>query len=453
MRAASAQSRVLVVDDDRAVAMVLSGLLRQAGYHVRTALGGNEALAVMVSGDVDVVLSDVRMPDMDGMELLAQIKKRNSDVPVVLLTAHGSVPLAVEAMKAGAADFLQKPFDKDEVVFVIGKVLTAVAREQAQPPTAPNAETRGVLGNSPALRALLEAADKVAPTQASVLLTGESGTGKEVFAQYLHAQSGRKGPLVAVHCAALPENLLESELFGYERGAFTGATQRKPGRVELAANGTLFLDEVGEIPMSIQAKLLRVVQEREFVRVGGTKAESVDVRFIAATHRNLEQRVADGLFREDLLFRLRVVPLELPPLRKRGRDLRVLAESFCQRLAQENGRPPFVFEDSAWQRLEAHAWPGNVRELANVIERLVIFSDGPTLSEVDVDREFARTQSPTREIEGDALPLDAHVHEAEKRALEDALARAAGNRSLAARLLGISRRTLYNKLSALADRG
>jgi transcriptional regulator with PAS, ATPase and Fis domain len=296
--------------------------------------------------------------------------------------------------------------------------------------------------------------EKAAPTLATVLLRGESGTGKEVAARTVHAWSNRsQGPFVAVHCGALPDNLLESELFGYEKGAFTGATQRKPGRVELAHGGTLFLDEIGDISAAVQVKLLRLLQEKEFQRLGGTAPEKADVRFVAATHRDLEAMVAAGEFREDLFYRLNVVPVWMPPLRERGEDVAMLARRFVADLAVANGRPGLALEPGAIEALSAHPWPGNVRELQNLLERLVVFAEGDAIRRADVEAELGRgsrgaSTPPTAPVAGSTSLGDQRA-EAEKAAIRDALARAKGNRTQAARLLGISRRTLYNKLGEL----
>ncbi|MDQ3031141.1 MAG: sigma-54 dependent transcriptional regulator [Myxococcota bacterium] len=442
--------------------MVLASLLKQAGHEAHHVSSGEEALAALTSRGIDLVITDVRMPGMDGMELLGEVKQRAPDVPVVLITAHGSVPLAVEAMKNGAADFLLKPFDRDEVLFTVDKALAAASDAADRPPAAPSRSDAMVIGDSEAMKDCAARLRKAAPTLATVLLRGESGTGKEVAARTLHEWSPRRsGAFVAVHCAALPDNLLESELFGYEKGAFTGATQRKPGRVELAAGGTLFLDEIGDISLAVQVKLLRLLQEKEFQRLGGTHPEKVDVRFVAATNRDLEAMVEDGTFREDLFYRLNVVPLWMPPLRDRRQDVAVLATRFCAELAEQNGRPELSLDASAIAALQEHAWPGNVRELQNFVERLVVFAEDDVIRGTDVQRELSRrlgggsvrspsgAPSPSSPPPADAGTLDAHRLEAEKLAIKDALSRAQGNRTQAARLLGISRRTLYNKLGEL----
>ena len=417
---------MLVVDDDAAVATVLAALLHQDGMQAVCAGSAEEALRALAARHFDLVLSDVRMPGKSGMQLLAEIV---ADVPVVLLTAHGTVPLAVEAMKAGASDFVLKPFDRQEILYTVRKALAGAPR------TLPAAG--GLVGESPALREAQKLIARAAASEATVLLRGESGTGKEVAAHEIHAASRRKaGPFVKVHCAGLPEALLESELFGYEKGAFTGAVQRKPGRVELASGGTLFLDEIGEVTPAVQVKLLRLLQDKSYERLGGTQTLPADVRFVAATHRNLEELIKAGQFREDLYYRLNVVPIWMPPLRDRPGDLERLARHF-------SAKP---LERSAVALLLAERWPGNVRQLQNFIERLNVFSDGAALSAEDVQRELQRQQP------GPAAPagmLDAHRKAGEREAVQDALTRAGGNRTLAARLLGVSRRTLYNKLAEL----
>nr|WP_211194671.1 sigma-54 dependent transcriptional regulator [Pyxidicoccus fallax] len=454
------KGNVLLVDDDLAVAKVLGALLAQAGLTVHAARDGKEALAVLARRPVDVVVSDVRMPGMDGMQLLAEVAKGWPDVPVILLTAHGTVPLAVEAMKAGAADFVLKPFDREEILFTIRKALLRTQGDAPEPLRAPSP----FIGRSKAMADVQAMLAKAATGTATVLLRGESGTGKELAAKAVHDGSPRRaGPFVKLHCAALPDTLLESELFGYEKGAFTGAATRKPGRVELAHGGTLFLDEVGDIPPSMQVKLLRVIQERELERLGGTQPVKVDVRFVAATHQPLEELVKAGRFREDLFYRLNVVPVELPPLRARPEDIEPLARHFLDVHAKANGRPPFTLTDDALAVLQAQPWPGNVRQLQNFLERLVVLSDGQVLTGDEVKRELARQpglspapaplasapttlEAPSAAGADAGLTLESQRKGMEKQALVDALKRANDNRTLAARLLGISRRTLYNKL-------
>ncbi|HEX6766524.1 MAG TPA: sigma-54 dependent transcriptional regulator [Polyangiaceae bacterium] len=450
-------STILCVDDDPAVGKVLSALLAQAGMNALTASNGSEALELLGRRAVDLVVSDLRMPGIGGMDLLRSIVERWPDLPVVILTAHGTVPLAVEAMRAGAADFLLKPFDREEVLFVVEKAL--LAHREPSVPTAPAKPSGSVFGASPVMRELDALVQRAAQGSATVLVRGETGTGKELVARAIHERSGRADkPFVKLNCAALPDALLESELFGYEKGAFTGAANRKPGRVELAAGGTLFLDEIGDVPLATQVKLLRVLQERELERVGGTETIKVDVRFVAATHQKLEALVARGDFREDLFYRLNVIPLEVPPLRERREDIPTLVAHFAKSTALSNGRAPASFAPDAVELLAAQPWPGNVRQLENMVERLVVLSDGPSVARVAVEREIEREAARERSArgssgagsEGDApSALGAQRREAEREAVLDALARAGNNRSLAARLLGVSRRTLYNKLEEM----
>ncbi len=437
---------ILVIDDDAAIGKVLVALLRQKGFEASWVGSAEEGLGELEERPWDVVLSDVRMPGMDGLALLDEVSARHPEVPVVLLTAHGSVALAVDAMKRGAADFVQKPFEREEVLYAVDRALSRsrTSRAAAPPPAASN----GMIGDSPAMRDVFATIRKVAPTTSTVLVRGETGTGKELVARALHEASPRKDePFVRVHCAALPESLLESELFGYEKGAFTGATQRKPGRIELAHKGTLFLDEIGDISPAVQVKLLRVLQERELERVGGTQTVRVDVRIVAATHRDLEGMIAAGTFREDLFYRLAVVPIVIPPLRERPGDQERLIRHFA---ASFGGAK---IDEAAIAKLAAQPWPGNVRQLQNMVERLVVLADGPTVTLADVERELSRARpvSDTRastppRVEGNASTLEAQRRETEKEALVRALAQAGNNRTRAARLLDVSRRTLYNKL-------
>ena len=457
---ANASDAVLVVDDDPAIGKVLVALLEQRGHEATHVPSAEEAARALDARPYDVVLSDVRMPGMDGLALLDHVSARFPGLPVVLITAHGSVALAVEAMKRGAADFVQKPFDKDEIAFVIEKALASSRRERTAVP-APMLGDRSFIGESKAMQDVFATIRKVAKTNSTVLIRGETGTGKELVARSLHETSPRVNePFVTVHCAALPETLLESELFGHEKGAFTGAAQRKPGRIELAHKGTLFLDEIGDVPRSVQVKLLRVIQERELERVGGTQTIRVDVRIVAATHRDLEAMVAAGEFREDLFYRLAVVPLTIPPLRERADDAARLARHFVAELAKSGTRPDVRVVDDALALLASQRWPGNVRQLQNFMERLVVLSDRDLITRADVERELtrvpnslARRDSGTDGLAaasggtgGADLSLDGRRRDTEREALVSALAHAGNNRTRAARLLDVSRRTLYNKL-------
>ena len=446
---------VLIVDDDVAVGTVLGALCRQAGFEARAVTSGAAALEALAARPYDAAIVDLRMLGLSGLELLAQMTAEYPETAVIMMTAHGTVEDAVRAMKLGAIEFMAKPFDRDELVFVLGR---ATARDAAVTNAAvqvgAGAPTVGtMLGTAPAMREVYDLIRRAASSNATVLVRGESGTGKELVAHAIHAESRRRaGPFVKIHCAALPDNLLESELFGYERGAFTGATARKPGRIELADGGTVFLDEIGDITPATQVKLLRVVQEREFERLGGTTTVKVDVRFVTATHRDLEARVKSGDFREDLFYRLNVVPIWVPPLRDRRSDVALLASAFFAAACREHGRPDLALDDSAREALAARDWPGNVRQLKNVVERLAVLSLGPRVTATDVERELGRDRlihAPTAIHAGavGATTLGTQVDRAELTALEETLARVQGNRTLAAKLLGVSRRTLYNKLA------
>jgi two-component system, NtrC family, response regulator AtoC len=449
---AKAAPLILLVDDDTAITTVLGSLLKQVGLSSLAARSGAEALALLEAQPVDVVVTDLRMPGMDGMALLQKVVRGWSDIPVIVLSAHGTVALAVDAMKAGAADFLTKPFDRDEVLFIVQKALAnagnAAPAQQVDPSLSP-------LGASPAMAEVRDTIRRSAASSATVLILGESGAGKEVVARAIHEASPRQGkPFIKINCAAFPDTLLESELFGYEKGAFTGANQRKPGRIELAHGGTLLLDEIGDVSLMTQVKLLRVLQAKEVERLGGTQTVKVDVRFLAATHQDLPRMVEAGEFRQDLYYRLDVIQLLVPPLRERPEDVPLLAAHFARSAAENNGRGAMPLAPDALQLLLAHLWPGNVRQLENFMERLVVLSDGPALTRADVERELARDAQRARSSRVSPPPvseprLEDQRKDAERRAIGDALQRASGNRSLAARLLGISRRTLYTKLAEL----
>jgi two-component system response regulator AtoC len=444
------KSSVLTVDDDASMGKVLGALLSQADFAPRHVQSGKEALAALEGGLFDLVITDLRMPGMDGMALLAELVQRWPDLPVIILTAHGTVSLAVDAMKVGAADFVLKPFDREELLYVLQKALAGAKRDAERIPAVAGPHAQEFAGDSSAMREVHALIRRAAPGTATVLVLGESGTGKELVARAIHQGSPRRSkPFVKLNCGSLPDTLLESELFGYEKGAFTGAVTKKPGRVELAHEGTLFLDEIGDITPHMQVKLLRVLQEREIERLGGTVTIKVDVRFVAATHRDLADMVAKGQFREDLYYRLNVVPLHLPPLRSRPEDIAPLALRFAVQHAASNGKR-IELSTTAIERLAREPWPGNVRQLQNFIERLVVLSDGPTIEVRDVERELApRTSAQpfaaTAE-EDKSQNLDAAKKQTEREAIRNALTRAQGNRTVAARILGVSRRALYYKL-------
>jgi two-component system response regulator AtoC len=438
-------SQVLVVDDDPAVGKVLAALLGQAGIACHYVPDAARALEALGERAIDVVVTDLRMPGTSGVELLVDIVDRWPEIPVILLTAHGSVEVAVEAMKKGAADFLLKPFDREEILFTVRKQLARASHGERAPEAAPVA--RGGVSASPRMREVEDMIRRAAKGDVTVLIRGESGSGKEVAARAIHESGSRRdAPFVKIHCAALPDTLIESELFGYEKGAFTGAASRKPGRVELAQGGTLFLDEIGDVSPLIQVKLLRLLQDREFERLGSTQTLKATARFVAATHQPLEDLIKQKAFREDLFYRLNVLPIWIPPLRERPEDLEALATSFCRQFGKSNGRGELRITEQALATLKALPWPGNVRQLQNFIERMVVLSDGDELGAKDVERELLRYSAVPAASGGSAGSLEASRLDAEKAALVAALAQSRNNRSLAARLLGISRRTLYHKL-------
>jgi DNA-binding NtrC family response regulator len=447
------EGTILIVDDEPNVRRVLAALLGRAGYRTLDVPDGERALEELDRTPVDAVLTDLRMPHMNGLELLDAIRARRSRVPVVLLTAHGTVGSAVEALKSGAFDYLTKPYEPADLVAVIEKAVRTHAREERQVLPGADEDPRGLLlGGSRALGEVRLLIERVAPTPATVLITGESGTGKELVARSLHGLSPRaRGPFIKVNCAAIPEPLLESELFGYERGAFTGAGRRKPGRFELADGGTLFLDEIGELPLPEQPKLLRALQESRFYRVGGTEIVQVDVRIVAATNRDLREGVATGRFREDLFYRLNVVPIPIPPLRERPEDVVELSEHFLRRAAARHGRPIQGFDPATLGALTTHRWPGNIRELENAIERAVLLCASTTLLPSDLPPEIVSVAEPG--LEEAPASLRDRVRSATRRleqgAIEDALRETGGNVTQAAQRLGLSRRGLQLKLREL----
>ncbi len=437
-------TRVLVVDDEEIVRESLGGWLEKDGYLVAAAPDGRSAVERMKGESWNVVLVDLKMPGMDGLQVLEEARKLQPDAAVIIMTAYATVDTAVTAMKLGAFDYLIKPFDPEELTLLMKKVVTQqdLLRENAVLRQALRKENRfrDLLSKSPAMQRVFELAQVAARSNSTILVLGESGTGKEVIARTIHAESPRaQGPFVAVSCAALTETLLESELFGHEKGAFTGAVARRKGKLEAAHGGTLFLDEVGDISPKLQLDLLRVLEERRFHRVGGNELIEVDVRVIAATNRNLEKAVADGSFREDLYYRLNVIRVTLPPLRERKEDIPLLVEHFLERLEVELKRHIRVSPE-AMAALLAHAWPGNVRELRNVLERGAVVAQGELVKPADLGLEPA----PARE--GGATSGPCTLEDMERRHIAEVLGYSSGNISQAARLLGIDRVTLYNKM-------
>jgi two-component system response regulator AtoC len=451
--------RILVVDDSDSIRRYVTDWLIQQGYRVDSAEDGRRALALLDAGLMpDLVLLDVMMPNMDGLEVLRAIRERAPRLPVVMVSVVGSARTIVDAMRAGASDYLSKPLDEPALAALIPRVLERARRGSAA--AAGKSLAEGALWQGPALAAVRALIDQVADTQVTVLIQGESGTGKEVVARALHAASSRTGPLVKVNCAALPGELLESELFGYERGAFTGAFARKAGKFEAADRGTLFLDEIAEMSPLAQAKLLQVLQDSTFARLGGNREIRVDVRVIAATHRTLDAMVAQRTFREDLFFRLNVVSIHVPPLRERRDEIPALVHYFLERFATRFGRPPPPLSPKLWSLFEHHAFPGNVRELENLVKRIVVLgSEEPVLraiisSERAQARRAQRFRTLLREVEESAgeLPLREvgrrAAQEAEREAIEQALLLTQWNRKHAARVLGVSYKTLLQKIRA-----
>jgi len=418
--------RILIVEDRDSLRRMLERALAQEGYDVEAAADGRAGIRLVEERAFDLVLTDLKLPDVSGLEVLAASRRAQPRVPVVVLTGYGTVGAAVEAMKLGAYDFREKPVEIDDLARLIEGAIGE--RDESAAFHVPGAPP--VVGRHPRLRAAIRLLQKVAATESTVLLTGESGTGKELFAHALHALSPRKdGPFVALNCAAIPESLLENELFGHEKGAFTGADRRQPGRFELADRGTLMLDEIGELPLGVQGKVLRVLEERTYERVGGGRTLRADVRLVAATNRDLEAMVAEGAFRSDLFFRLNVFPIELPALRERASVVPLLARHLLGEIARRHRLDPPRLDEEAEELLAAQPWPGNVRELANVLERAVILADGPALRAADL-RPLLHLLSPA----------------GEKDRVRQALIDAGGDKKNAADPLGMSYRTLQRKV-------
>jgi len=443
-----AGATVLIVDDEPELCQALSRLLTRNGYRTLTAGNGEEGLEALRSEDVPLVLTDLMMPKMNGVELLKAAKVISPSTEVVIITGHGTIETAVEAMKMGAYDFVEKPFTTSLTLNVVRKAL------EKQQLLAENLELRrmlqegdrldSIIGDSDAMRRTIESTRQVAASRSTLLLTGESGTGKEIFANAIHRWSDRAGrPLVKVSCAAIPETLLESELFGYEKGAFTGATARRRGRFEAAHGGTLFLDEVGEMPLAVQVKLLRVLQEGVFERLGSNTPLDVDVRVVAATNANLERMVADGDFREDLFYRLNVINIDIPPLRARRGDVILLAHFFLQQACEKNGKTIGGFTREARTALDRYDWPGNVRELENCIERAAVLCRGDVIGAELLPQPVQTGKRSVGEI---TLPIGTPLRDAEMRLIEATLDSCEGDKETAARILGIASRTIYRKM-------
>jgi DNA-binding NtrC family response regulator len=441
------KSTILVADDEKNIREGLAEALALEGYATMVAADGEQALRVVDSSEVDLVITDLKMPKVTGGEVLRAVAGRYPGIPVIVLTGHGTIEDAVSAMRSGAFDFVTKPVNLDHLTLLVKRALESreLARKNRELETEVASQRResAMIGKSPGMKRVLELVRRVAPTRASVLVTGESGVGKELVADAIHALSPRSdGPLIKVHCAALAESLLESELFGHEKGSFTGAQSRKRGRFELADGGTLFLDEIGEINQNVQIKILRVLQDRKFERVGGEDTVEVDVRIVAATNRDLKKEIAEGRFREDLFYRLNVVSIDVPPLRERRDDIPLLAMSFLKEFAAENGKKVESFEPKARQALYAYPWPGNVRELRNSVESSVVMATGSTVGLEDLPPGI-RSSGEERDVR---VPSGSSLAEAEKILIRETLAAQRGNKSKTAEILGIGRKTLYQKI-------
>ena len=443
--------RILVVEDEDKLRRVIELQLMSAGFEVEKAASAEEALRKI--DRAELIITDLRMPGMDGLELLATIRRQNQDLPVVVMTAFGTVENAVQAMKAGAADFLLKPFSLDHLTTVVNKALEMRALKAENVALKEELGHRyqfdNIIGRSPIMQEIFATIMRVAPTRATVLLAGQSGVGKDLIARAIHFHSPRRDkPFVKINCTALPENLMESELFGYEKGAFTGAQATKPGKFEYADTGTVFLDEIGDVPPSIQVKLLRVLQEREIERLGSNKTRQIDVRVIAATNVDLRMALENGTFREDLYYRLNVLPMNIPSLSERKEDIPYLAQHFAQKVARDMGTVEREISEGAMQKLMAYNWPGNVRELENVMERSLVLSSGHSLEADDVKIDMSRVQK-TAQLDNTFLPEGVNLDQYEQMIIREALKRADGNKSQAARLLGITRNALRYRLSQM----
>ncbi|WP_147819426.1 sigma-54-dependent transcriptional regulator [Salidesulfovibrio onnuriiensis] len=464
---------ILIIDDEEGIRFSLQGILEDEGHEVLGAANGDEGLEMIEADRPEIVFLDIWMPGMDGLAVLERIKELQKDLPVIMISGHGTIETAVRALKKGAFDFIEKPLSLEKVVVSTRNALEVarlIRENEALKTRLSDDHPSRLTGESPAISQLNDVISRVAPTEAWVLITGENGTGKEIVARSIHHQSKRSDkPLVAVNCAAIPEELIESELFGHEKGAFTGADKAQAGKFELADGGTLFLDEIGDMSLKTQAKILRILQEQRFERVGGRKTMEVDVRVIAATNKDLLTEIENGAFREDLYYRLKVFPLEVPPLRERANDVPMLIRDFMASLSRQHGFKPLKFDDEALAALSAYAWPGNVRELKNFVERMFIMYAGETVSPDMLPPEFraaakiapAREQAETAPAEAQAAstPVEALIAngpsdlkqaraEFEAMFLESKLREFEGNVSQLAKAVGMERSSLYRKLKA-----
>jgi len=456
------KTKLLIVDDERTQREMLRSILEMRDFQVFAAADGHEALNILDKHRVDIIISDLKMPEMSGLELFSKIKEKYPETVFIIMTAHGSIESAVESVKQGVYTYITKPINTDELLHHIHLAQQTInlKRENValkQEASAVRA-SKQIVSSSKEMKTLMEQVAMVAKSDATILVRGESGTGKELIANAIHYNSNRsEGPFVKVNCGAIPETLLEDELFGHEKGAFTTALNRRRGRFEMAHKGTIFLDEIGDMAPQLQVKILRVLQEREFERIGGSEIITVDVRLIAATHTNLEQMVKDGKFREDLYYRINVVPLEVPPLRKHRDDILLLANYFLETYAAKNGRKFKGLSRKAQETLLQYTWPGNVRELENTIERAVVMGQSEYVEDTDLLLTLKGAHLNTEAVFDKLLDEQIPLETVEKELLSRSLARAAGNRSMAARMLGLSRRTLqyraekYNLLLPSAE--
>jgi len=442
------QQKILIIDDDTSLRRVLEYNLQEAGYAVTAAASGEEGLRLCQDEPYPLIVTDMKMPGIDGMEVLKRVKHLYPQTLVIIITAFGTVDVAVEAMKAGAYDYITKPFNRDELRLTVTKALQfsdlAAENRQLKSTLVDKNDFKAIIGNSAEIANIFQVIEKVAPTEATVLITGESGTGKELVARSIHAKSTRKaGPFIAINCSAIPRDLLESELFGHVKGAFTGAVKDKTGKLELADSGTIFLDEVGELPLELQPKLLRAIQERTVEPVGGTQQKKLDVRIIAATNLDFSRALAEGVFREDLYYRLAVIPLHLPPLRERRDDIQLLLRHFCVK----HGGPEVSFDRAALAALTGYDWPGNVRELENLVERMLIMRNSDCLNLNDIPDKYRGKKHITTGDRLINLPDEGYSLELlEREIVTEALSRNGWNQAAAARFLRIPRHTLIYRM-------
>jgi DNA-binding NtrC family response regulator len=454
LKAEKMQFKILIADDEKNIREGLAASLEMDGYLVETAAGGDAAFKRFQKGDIDMVITDLRMPGLSGEELLKRVDSETPGIPVIVLTGHGTVENAVAAMRNGAYDFLTKPVDLDHLSLLVKRALQSrelfLRHRRLEEELEHRKQFRTMVGTSAPMRHVFDTINRAAPSKASIIITGESGVGKELVADAIHDLSPRKNkPLIKVHCAALAASILESELFGHEKGAFTGAVARTRGRFELAHEGTLFLDEIGEVDQNIQIKLLRVLQEKKFERVGGEETIEVDVRIVAATNKDLKAEIKKGNFRDDLYYRLSVVNIHVPPLRERKDDLPLLITAFLREFAEENGKTLEGIDDKARAALYAYDWPGNVRELRNCMESAVVMTRSAVITAEDLP-PTVRAQNDSSWIR---IPLGSTLEEAERIVIRDTLSAHKGNKSKAAEVLAVGRKTLHRKLAEWGEEG